>query len=180
MFQGGSATSRRLPFHFQAHGGVGRLVLADLAVGLVMIDRLELEIAELGTDPGFAAAERFQRRRTRLRGLAVRIAPAALDERVAQLKKPLAAIGITQLAVRLDDGYVSVRARAADGLATADLSFHLELVSAGAQLRAVASTIRVHGHLPTPGPVIADRLLTALLGAGETSSVDGRGTPPAG
>ncbi|MBC7974229.1 MAG: hypothetical protein H7138_04535, partial [Myxococcales bacterium] len=78
MFQGGSATSRRLPFHFQAHGGVGRLVLGDLSVGLVTVDRLELEVTELGTDPGMAAAERFQRRRTRLRGLAVRITPAAL------------------------------------------------------------------------------------------------------
>ena len=151
MFEGGSATSRRLPFRFQVHGGVGRLALEDLAVGLVTIDKLELDVTELGTDPGAAPAERFQRRRTQLRGLAVRVAQSALDERVAQVRRPLAALGITQLSARLADGYVSVRARAADGLAAADLSFHVELVSSGVQLRALASAIRVHGHLPTPG-----------------------------
>jgi Tfp pilus assembly protein PilF len=169
VFEGGPATSRRLPFRFQAHGGVGRLTLTDLAVGLVTIDRLDLEVTDLGTDPGAAAAERFQRRRTQLRGLAVRLAQPALDERVAQVKKQLAGTGITQLSARLTDGYISVRARAADGLAAADLSFHIDLVSAGAQLRALASTIRVHGHLPTPGPVIADRLLAALTGASDAA-----------
>ncbi|HMG23076.1 MAG TPA: hypothetical protein VK607_17190, partial [Kofleriaceae bacterium] len=172
MFEGGSATPRRLPFHFQAHGGVGRLTLGDLAVGLVTVDRLELEVSELGTDPGAARAERFQRRRTRLRGLAARITQAALDERVAQVRKQLAGTGVTQLSARLCDGYVSVRARAADGLAAADLSFHVEPVGAGAQLRALASAIRVHGHLPTPGPVIADRLLVALTGAGDAASTE--------
>jgi tetratricopeptide (TPR) repeat protein len=167
VFEGGPATPRRLPFHFQSHGGVGRLLLTDLAVGLLTVDKLELEITELGTDPGVAAAERFQRRRTRLRGLAMRIAPPALASRVAQVAKPLAALGVTQLSMRLADGYVAVRARAADGLAAADLSFQVHLVSFGVQLRALASAVRVHGHLPTPGPVIADRVLVALLGAGE-------------
>ena len=169
MFEGGPAATRRLPFHFQAHGGIGRLTLGELAVGLVTVDKLELEVSELGTDPGAARAERFQRRRTRLRSLAARIAQPAIDERVAQVRKQLAGTGITQLSARLGDGYVSVRARAADGLAAADLSFHIELVRAGAQLRALASAIRVHGHLPTPGPVIADRLLIALTGAGEAA-----------
>ena len=83
VLDGGPISPRRLPFHFQAHGGVGRLVLADLSVGPLIVDRLELEVTDLGTDPGSAAAERFQRRRTRLRTLAVRITAAALDERVA-------------------------------------------------------------------------------------------------
>jgi tetratricopeptide (TPR) repeat protein len=149
-------------------------VLTNLAVGLITVDKLELEVAELselGTDPGGAGAERFQRRRTRLRDLAVRIAPAALDRRVAQVRTQLAGLGVTQLSARLDDGYVAVRARAADGLAAADLSFHILFVASGAQLRALASAVRVHGHLPTPGPVIADRLLVALLGAGEAAGV---------
>ncbi|HEX3764268.1 MAG TPA: hypothetical protein VHW23_36490, partial [Kofleriaceae bacterium] len=174
---GGTTAPRRLPFHFQAHGGVGRLTLGELAVGLVTVDKLELEVSELGTDPGSARAERFQRRRTRLRALAARIAQPALDERIEQVKKQLAGTGITQLSARLGDGYVSVRARAADGLAAADLSFHIELVSAGAQLRALASTIRIHGHLPTPGPVIADRLLVALTGAVEAGRSSERPYP---
>ena len=174
MSYGGLATSRRLPFHFHAHGGVGRLALTDLTVGPIGIDKLELEVTELGTDPGAAAAERFQRRRTRLRGLAMRITQPSLDARVVQIARQLSGTGLTQLAARLDDGYVSVRARAADGLAAADLSFHVELVDAGTQLRAMASAIRIHGHLPTPGPVIADRVLVALLGAGDASATGER------
>ena len=64
-----------------------------------------------------------------------------------------------------------MRARAADGLAAADVSFRIQLVHAGTQLRALASHIRVHGHLPTPGPVIADRMLAALLGATDAAGV---------
>jgi tetratricopeptide (TPR) repeat protein len=167
MAASSSAAPRRLPFQFHAHGGVGRLVLNDLPLGLIAIDRLELEVSELGTDPGAASAERFQRRRTRLRGLALRMTQAGLDDRVDHVRKQLAGLGVTQLAARLNDGFISVRARAADGLAAADLTFHVYVLGAGVPLRAIASAIRVHGHLPTPGPLLADRLLVALFGAGE-------------
>jgi len=146
-------------------------MLVDLAVAPLVVDRLELEVTDLGTDPGTAAAERFQRRRTRLRGLAVRVQSGALDDRVNAVRKHLAGLGVTQLSARLNDGFVSVRARAADGLAAADLSFRVQLVHAGTHLRALASTVRVHGHLPSPGPVVADRILTALLGATEAVGV---------
>ncbi len=150
---------------------MGKLVLAELAVGSLIVERLELEVTDLGTDPGVTAAERFQRRRTRLRGLAVRMSSTALDERIEQVRRPLAGLGLTQVSARINDGYISVRARAADGLAAADLSFRIQLVSAGAHLRALGTTVRVHGHLPTPGPVIADRILGALLGATDTAGV---------
>jgi hypothetical protein len=133
----------RLPFQFHAHAGIGRLVLNDLALGLVAIDRLELEVSELGTDPGATSAERFQRRRTRLRGLALRVTQAGLDDRVDHVRKQLAGLGVTQLAARLNDGYISVRARAADGLAAADLTFHVYVLGAGVPLRAIASAIRI-------------------------------------
>ena len=165
------ADGRRLPFTFAAHAGVGRLVLAPMAVGPLAIGKLELEVADLGTDPGQAAAERFQRRRTRLRVLEVHARADALAARVAEVRKPLAGLGITQLAARLNDGFVSVRARAADGLAAADVSFRIVIANNGAHLRALASSVRVHGHVPTPGPVIADRILGALLGATETPGV---------
>ena len=74
----GTAGARRLPFTFHAQAGVGRLVLAHQNVGPVHVERLELEVTDLGTDPGNAAAERFQRRRTRLRGLAVKLAASEL------------------------------------------------------------------------------------------------------
>jgi len=44
--------SSRLPFTFQAIGGVGKLALAELPVGPVVVDRLERRVADLGTDPG--------------------------------------------------------------------------------------------------------------------------------
>src|SRR5688572_19968320 len=130
-----------------------------MPVSPLVIERLELEVAELGTDPGVTPPERFQRRRTRLRGLAVRIPAAALEERVTQVRRQLAALGVTNVSARLNDGFVSVRARAADGLAAADISFRVQLVHAGTSIRALASMIRVHGHLPSPGPVIADRVM---------------------
>ncbi len=164
-------TPRRLPFGFAAAGGVGRLVLADHLAGALVVDRLELEVTDLGTDPGPAAAERFQRRRTRLRALAVRATPSAIELRVDSVRRHLAGLGISQLAVKLHDGYVSVRARAADGLAAADLSFRIYVASAGPNLRALATTVRVLGHLPTPGPIIADRILSAILGATETAGI---------
>ncbi len=165
-------SQRRLPFVFETSGGVGRLVLEDLTVAPLLIDRLELEVAELGTDPGGTTPpERFQRRRTRLRSLTVKIPASAIEERVATVRRQLAALGVSQLSARLNDGFVSVRARAADGLAAADLSFRIQLVHAGTSLRALASVIRVHGHLPSPGPVIADRILAALLGATDTPGV---------
>ncbi|MGE0399781.1 MAG: hypothetical protein AB7T06_23910, partial [Kofleriaceae bacterium] len=171
MLEGDHAGPTRLPFSFEAKGGVGRLALEGVTVGPLVLDRLELEVTDLGTDPGKAVAEKFQRRRTRLRSLAIHVSSAALDERVEQVRRPLAGLGITQLSAKLNDGFVSVRARAADGLAASDLSFRIQLVSAGTHLRALASTIRVHGHLPTPGPVIVDRILVALLSATDAAGV---------
>lgn len=174
MLEGSAAGVRRLPFAFHAQGGVGRLALSDLDVGPVHVVRLELEVTDLGTDPGATAAERFQRRRTRLRALDVRVPAHALDQRVAETRQQLAGLGITQVNARLGDGYITVRARAADGLAAADISLRIHLVHAGTHVRALASHIRVHGHLPTPGPVLADRLLAALLGATDATGVTER------
>jgi tetratricopeptide (TPR) repeat protein len=144
---------------------VGRLALSELPLGTVVVERLELEVAELGTDPGNTVAERYQRRRTGLRKLVVRVPTAVLEERVETARRHLAGLGITAVHARLADGFASIRARAADGLATADVSFRVVLASSGTHLRALASHIRVHGHLPTPGPVLADRILVALSGA---------------
>ena len=164
-------TARRLPLTFSASAGIGRLALVDPAAGPLIVERLELEVTDLGTDPGIVLAERFQRRRTRLRSLTVRAPAAALTARVAEVKRHLAGLGITQLSARLHDGFVSVRARASDGLAAADVSFRIQLASAGPHLRALATTVRVLGHLPTPGPIIADRILAAVLGATETAGI---------
>ncbi|HEY6037142.1 MAG TPA: tetratricopeptide repeat protein, partial [Kofleriaceae bacterium] len=150
---------------------MGRLALVDLHAGPLHVERLELDVTDLGTNPGSAQAERYQRRRTRLRMLAVRAPAAALDAGIETARRHLAGLGITQVAARLCDGFIAVRARAADGLAVADVTFRIQVANTGTHLRALASHIRVHGHLPTPGPVIADRILTALLGATDSAGV---------
>src|SRR5437016_1925614 len=48
---GDTLAAKRLPFTFQVIGSVGRLALTDLTVGPLVIDRLELEVADFGTDP---------------------------------------------------------------------------------------------------------------------------------
>ena len=150
---------------------MGRLALVDLHAGPLHVERLELDVTDLGTNPGSAQAARYQRRRTRLRMLAVRAPAAALDAGIESARRHLAGLGITQVAARLCDGFIAVRARAADGLAVADVTFRIQVANTGTHLRALASHVRVHGHLPTPGPVIADRILTALLGATDSAGV---------
>ena len=95
----GEPGPRRLPFAFHAAGAAGRLVLSDVPVGGVgdrlLVERLELELADVG-DPAdlgdpTRVAERFQRRRTRLRSLAVRVTPTALDAAVSRLRRSLEA-----------------------------------------------------------------------------------------
>ena len=169
MLEGGQPSPRRLPFTFHATGAVGRLTLAEAIVGPLAVDTLELEVDDVG-DPA-TTADKLQRRRTRLRALTLHLGAAALDDRLAAVRRQLAGLGVTTVLARICDGYVSVRARATDGLAAADVSFHVQLVNAGTHLRALASHIRVHGHLPIPGPVIADRLLVALLGATDAAGV---------
>ena len=168
---GAPANPGRLPFTFHVHGGVGRLALVDVHAGPLHIERLELDVTDLGTNPGNAQAERYQRRRTRLRTLVVRASVAALASGVEAARRHLTGLGITNVSAKLCDGFVAVRARAADGLAAADLTFRIQVANTGTQLRALASHVRVHGHLPTPGPAIADRILTALLDATDVAGV---------
>ncbi|MCX5742517.1 MAG: hypothetical protein NT062_08480, partial [Proteobacteria bacterium] len=104
MLVGEPNPTRRLPFTFHAAGTVGRLVLADVRVGGLegiasglLIERLELEVGELGTDSGQTGAERFQRRRTHLRSLALQANGDTLDDRVNAVRRQLAGLGIHQV-----------------------------------------------------------------------------------
>ncbi|HRC58896.1 MAG TPA: hypothetical protein PKU97_23395, partial [Kofleriaceae bacterium] len=173
-----SAESRRLPFTFRAKGGAGRLLLSRQAIGPYLdLERLELELAQVSVEePDDAPAERFQRRRTQLGKLTLRVGQDALRLRIDATRRQLAALGISQVQARFCDGFVSIRARVADGLAVADLSFRALVATSGALLRVMAGGIRVHGHLPVPGPLLADRVLSALLGASDAEG-ERRATP---
>jgi Tfp pilus assembly protein PilF len=154
----------RLPFTFRQAGGGGKLALVEHDVfGWLHVDRLELDVP--GDAPASATSEKFQRRRTQLRVASLRIDQRAIDARLAEVAEALAALGIAGVTARCVDGAVSVTARVADGMAAADVSFRLQIAAAGLSLRALAGAVTVHGHLPTPGPVIAHRILETVLGA---------------
>lgn len=162
----GRPISGRLPFTFQVHSGEGRLTLSGFAAGLFQVEQLELLVTDASID---AEPQQYQNRRTQLRSLALRTSAVTLGERVAVAERELAGHGITALTARFCSGFVSVCGHVVEGPSAAAITFRIDLAIAGRHLRALASEIRVHGYLPTPGPVIADRMLIALLGAEEAS-----------
>ncbi|MBE7450125.1 MAG: tetratricopeptide repeat protein [Kofleriaceae bacterium] len=172
-----------LPFQLRSAGDGVRLALGDLeAIGNLRVD-LELEVpaaADEAALPVAQALERYQRRRTKLGTLEVRVDQAALDRHVAARAAALAAAGFTDVRARIGEGEVSVTARVTDGLTSADVSFLVVAVARGGVVRVLATAARVHGHLPTPGPVLAHRILELGLGAPAAPAADpvaGRGEP---
>ncbi len=153
-----------MPFTLRPEGDGARLVLADHEVlGHLRVD-VDLDVPDRGAgraDGG--AVERYQRRRTRLAALTVRIDQRALDRHVASRAPALAREGISQVAARIGDGDLLVTARVADGLTSADVSFQLGAVARGTAVRLIAGPVRIHGHLPTPAPLIAHRIMELAL-----------------
>ncbi|HVK72570.1 MAG TPA: hypothetical protein VM734_04595 [Kofleriaceae bacterium] len=167
--------SAPLPFTLRPEGDGARLALADHeALGSLRVD-LELELPDAGgaTGDGATAVERFQRRRTRLGALSLRVDQRALDRHLAGRAAALAREGVTQVVARIGDGEVSVTARIADGLASADVSFQVGAVARDTSVRLIAGAVRVHGHLPTPAPLIAHRVLELALGGADRDRPDG-------
>lgn len=162
----GRPISGRLPFTFQVHSGEGRLTLSGFAAGLFQVGQLELIVTDASAD---AEPQQYQNRRSQLRCLALRTTPVTLAERVAAAERELAGHGVTSLTARFCSGFISVCGHLVDGPSAAAVTFRIDLATAGRHLRALASDVRVHGYLPTPGPVIADRIAAALLGATEAS-----------
>jgi Tfp pilus assembly protein PilF len=173
----GAHDAAGIPFAVRAANGAGKLALVEQDVfGWLHVDRLELDLPGGTTADG--PASRYQRRRTTVRIAALRVDQAAIDARVAAVGAGLAAQGITALTARATDAAIAVSARVADGLAAADVSFRIVLTSAGLAIRALAGDLRVHGHLPTPGPVLAHRIVEALVAAtapGTEPAVTARG-----
>ncbi len=164
-----------LPFTLRSEGDGVRLALGDLeAIANLRVD-LELEVpGDASTEvPAADIVQRYQRRRTRLGALAVRIDQRALDAHVASRAAALAAEGYVDLRARIDDGHVSVTTRVADGLASAEVSFQIVAVARSAAVRLLATAVRVHGHLPTPGPLLAHRVLELALATKDGVSVVG-------
>ncbi|MBK7073343.1 MAG: hypothetical protein IPH44_13670, partial [Myxococcales bacterium] len=75
----------------------------------------------------------------------------------------------------------------------ADVSFQVGLCASGRMLRAIVGAIRVHGHLPTPAPLVVQRLIEAIVGDDDAATprrsaapglcewvIDVAGWPPGG
>ncbi len=161
----GSQDVAGIPFAVRTANGAGKLALVEQDLfGWLHVDRLELDLPG-GPEAG-APASRYQRRRTLVRIASLRVDQAAIDARVEAAAAALAGHGITGVAARATDGAIAISARVADGLASSDVSFRVVLTAAGLGVRALAGALRIHGHLPTPGPVLAHRVVEALVAAG--------------
>ncbi|MEZ4404799.1 MAG: hypothetical protein R3B06_32725 [Kofleriaceae bacterium] len=138
-----------------------------LALGPVTIERLTLA-GDAEDDLDLA---RWQRRRTRLAALTLRLDAGQLTALVAERADQLAAAGFTDVGLWTGGAQLGLTARVHDGLAVADLSARVALVPRGRTLRLLVGDIRVHGHLPTPGPLVAQRLVETLGAAPDEAAV---------
>lgn len=132
-----------------------------LRLGPLRIERLAVA-SEGASDDDVA---RWQRRRTRLAALTVRLDADALAATVAERAEALAAVGVSQLAIRIDADALAVTAKITDGLAAAEVSAVAEPVARGRDLALLVGAVRVHGHLPTPAPLLVARILEVLVPA---------------
>ena len=77
----GEPAPKRLTFSVHALAGVSKLWLSPKDLGPLQIDKLELEVADPTTETAAPIAERYQRRRTRLRSLALWVAGRLVSRR---------------------------------------------------------------------------------------------------
>ncbi|MBT8495525.1 MAG: hypothetical protein KJO07_20925, partial [Deltaproteobacteria bacterium] len=164
-----------LGFSFRLANDTGRLTIEDgQFFDWLDIDRLELEVPGLEPPVDLAAGpERFQSRRTRVANAALSIGQRQLDRLVATLAPRLVAVGADRVALRPAADHLSVSARFRDGHHLADLVATVRILPRGGPLALVIDRALVFGFLPTPPPVLAHRLLTAMTGATETPHYPG-------
>ena len=152
---------------------MGRLVLADLAVGPLHVDRLELEVTDLGTDPGergrravpapaHAAARARDQASRRPRS-------TSASSRCAASSRASASRNVQ---ARLGDGYVSrARARRRWARRGGPLVAHPARAAPARTCARSRATSACTAICRRPGPVLADRVLAALLGATDAAGV---------
>ncbi len=159
----------RLGFTFRFAGGAGKLALEDLSFfGWLRVERLELDVPGLSLPVNLSAGpEIFQRHRTRVRLASLRVDNLDLDRFLATRVGTLAELGVNQLEVRTCDGYLAAECRVREGPHVADLTFRVSPARGDdpVSLRLVIHDARIYGFLPTPAPLVAHRIVAAILGA---------------
>lgn len=138
--------------------------------GWLQLDQLELRIPssqKLAAQETGAPAKSYQRIRSDVVSARLEMRQEHLDAYVAGCGSALAALGVDELELRCCDGYVGLGARVRESALVADLSARLYLSSNGDHLRISGGQPRVYGHLDTPAPIIAHRLMLAIFRAEE-------------
>ena len=150
------------------------------------VESLVLEIPPLGEAIApDTPIERFQRRRTHVRAAAFRVSNAQLARLLAQrlpaltgaaltgaAEAPEHAVAVDALSARCADGYLALVARVREDEHTADLAFRVHLLGEDVAARLLVSQPRVYGYLPTPAPLLAHRILAALVDAVDPAAPD--------
>ncbi|HTE52432.1 MAG TPA: tetratricopeptide repeat protein [Kofleriaceae bacterium] len=156
----------RLGFSFRLAGGSGRLTLDERTFfGWLRLERLELEVPDLRLPVDLAVGpEAFQRHRTRARHADLRMEQADLDRFVARHAHALGDLGVEELRVLACDGHLNLGARVREAGQAAELTARVYLEAAQGRLRFACGRSLTYGYLPTPAPLAAHRIMTALLG----------------
>ncbi|MEM9490443.1 MAG: hypothetical protein AAGC55_14950, partial [Myxococcota bacterium] len=160
-------------------GENARLLLTEQSlVSWLRIDHLELEI------PGVAApqdsdegdpprAETYQRRRTVVRGAALRIDQTDIERYIAERRTRLSELGFDAVEIRIGDGYLAAAAQLKDGKVAAEMSFRLCIGVCPGGLRVLIADAQMYGFLSVPAPLAAHRLIAALLGINPNATPSG-------
>ena len=134
--------------------------------GWLQLDNLELKIPsshKLAAQESSAPAKSYQRIRSDVVSAQLQMRQEDMDAYVAGLGVALSGLGVDELELRCCDGYVGLAARIRESALVADLSARLYLSSSGDRIRISCGQPRVYGHLDTPAPIIAHRLMSALF-----------------
>jgi tetratricopeptide (TPR) repeat protein len=156
----------KLGFTFRLAGGTGKLTLGRRTFfGWLHLDRLELEVPNLRLPVDLATgAEAFQRHRTRARVASLRMEQGDLDTFVAMRAASLEHLGVEELRVTCGDGSLCVSGRVREGGQVGELTARIYVDAEREVVRFACGRALVYGYLPTPAPLIAHRILGAVLG----------------
>ncbi|HEY8141506.1 MAG TPA: tetratricopeptide repeat protein [Kofleriaceae bacterium] len=156
----------KLGFTFRLAGGAGKLTLGRRTFfGWLHLDRLELEVPNLRLPVDLATgAEAFQRHRTLARVASLRMEQADLDRFLALRVPALEDLGVEELRVTCGDGYLGLNGRVRESGQVGELTARVYLDAEGERIRFACGRALVYGYLPTPAPLIAHRVIAAVLG----------------
>ncbi len=148
---------RPTPIGFSLAFVEGRAVLSASACELtpwVTLSRLELEVPRVRFPFDVTGgAVRFQRRRTRLRGAALRISPAAASQALAARPR-LPQLGVVAVWIAAKDDRVELCGQAKLGERPVPFSARLEVTGTASRIDLLAVDVRTYGFLPLPAPLL--------------------------